>query len=189
MSEEPEYNPMTSPKRDLEKLGKNSQAVVGELRQFLATLKGKSPKEMMGAVADSSLAQSMLVATGITALLLVVLTGIPYALKDSKAETEEWEKLIWSKERKERSQEISTTFRNHNKAVREAINSALTQDGATSSSGQTGRQPNVGADEKASGSAQSTADKIGIGEEKKADPNSNPLDSKDDDLLDGLDDL
>ena len=47
MSEEPIVEPIASPKGDFKKLGRNSQAVVGELREFLATLKGKSPKEMM----------------------------------------------------------------------------------------------------------------------------------------------
>ncbi|MFP6900158.1 MAG: hypothetical protein VCA36_04400, partial [Opitutales bacterium] len=85
MSEEPDLNPMMSPKRDLERMGKNSQAVVGELREFLATLKGKSPKEMMGSVAESNLIQSTLIATGIIFVLLVTLTAIPYALKKEEA--------------------------------------------------------------------------------------------------------
>ena len=51
MSEEPIVKPISSPKRDFKQLGQNSQAVVGELREFLSSLKGKSPKEMMGAVA------------------------------------------------------------------------------------------------------------------------------------------
>jgi len=36
---------------------------------------------------------------------------------------------------------------------------------------------------------QSTADALGIGEQKVADPKSNPLDSSGEDLLDGLDDI
>ena len=53
MSEEPIVEPIASPKGDFKKLGR-IVAVVGELREFL-TLKGKSPKEMMGAVAESGL--------------------------------------------------------------------------------------------------------------------------------------
>ena len=85
MSEEPDVKPMMSPKRDLKQMGKNSQAVVGELREFLANLKGKSPKEMMGAVAESNLFLSMVVATVVMAVLLVAFTAIPYALKENAA--------------------------------------------------------------------------------------------------------
>ena len=60
MSEENKVTPMASPKEDLKRISKNSEAVVGELREFLSTLKGKSPKEMMGSVADSSLFMSLL---------------------------------------------------------------------------------------------------------------------------------
>ena len=81
MSEEPTVKPIASPKRDLEKLGKSGQAVVGELREFLSHLKGKSPKEMLGAVADSSLVRSLGLATVIMIVLLFALSAISYHLK------------------------------------------------------------------------------------------------------------
>ena len=80
MSEVPIVEPIARPKGDFKKLGRNSQAVVGELREFLATLKGKSPKEMMGAVAESGLFQSLLVSTVVICCLVFALSIIPYYL-------------------------------------------------------------------------------------------------------------
>ena len=88
MSEEPIVEPIASPKRDFKKLGRNSQAVVGELREFLATLKGKSPKEMMGAVAESGLFQSLLVSTVVMWCLVFALSIIPYYLNQGDGEAE-----------------------------------------------------------------------------------------------------
>ena len=76
MSEEPIVKPIASPKRDIKQLAGNSQAVVGELREFLASLKGKSPKEMMGAVAESSLFQSLLVSTVVMVVLVFTLSRL-----------------------------------------------------------------------------------------------------------------
>lgn len=160
MSEEKYVKPITSPKRDLKQLSANSQATVGELRDFLATLKGKSPKDMMGAVADSKLAKSLFQATGIMFLLLVALTAYPYALKEDASANE--------------SEENPSSERG---------------DAPAKQPEQTEKQSNLDAAEKPTSPEQDTADKLGIGDEKASDPNANPLDSKDDDLLDGLDDL
>ncbi len=160
MSKEPAVKPMMSPKRDLKRMSKNSQAVVGELREFLANMKGKSPKEMMGSVAESNLFQSMFLATGIMAVLLVAFTAIPYALKENQKATQ--------------ATEETTTP--------QGGDSAPDQE-------QKGDQPAGTQSDKTSSPEQSTADKLGIGEEKKTDPKSNPLDGTTDDLLDGLDDL
>ncbi len=159
MSEEPEVKPMMSPKRDLKRMGKNSQAVVGELREFLANMKGKSPKEMMGSVAESNLFQSMFLATVIMAVLLVAFTAIPYALKED--------------------------------AAAQATEETATPQGGRAAPDQAPKanQPTATPSDKESSPEQSTADKLGIGEEKKTDPKSNPLDGTTDDLLDGLDDL
>ena len=149
-----------SPKRDLKRMSKNSQAVVGELREFLANMKGKSPKEMMGSVAESNLFQSMFLATVIMAILLVAFTAIPYVLKE-------------------------------NAAAAQATGKTATPQGGSAAPDQEPKanQPAGIQSDKTSSPEQSTADKLGIGEEKKTDPKSNPLDGTTDDLLDGLDDL
>ena len=70
--------PMASLPRDLKNLKGNSSATVDELRTFMREMRGKTPREMLGAVAQSSLILSTLVSTGIILVLLVILTVAPY---------------------------------------------------------------------------------------------------------------
>lgn len=165
MSEEPIVEPIASPKGDFKKLGRNSQAVVGELREFLANLKGKSPKEMMGAVAESSLAQSLLISTVMMTILVFALSAIPYLLKDEQASAEAAEKGT------------------------AAEDNPAEQSNAPSGAGESSSSEAGAVQETAPSKTpeQKTADILGVGE--VADPDSNPLDSGGDDLLDGLDDL
>ena len=162
MSEEPTVKPVVSPKRDMERLGKNSQAVVGELREFLANLKGKSPKEMMGAVAESHLGKSLVSATVFMAVLLFVLSAVPFYLKQNQ----EAEKL--ARDETPATGASSSEQEKESEYVPEESESV---------------EKPVATPE------QSTADALGIGEQKVADPDSNPLDSSGEDLLDGLDDI
>ena len=162
MSEEPIVKPISSPKRDFKQLGQNSQAVVGELREFLSNLKGKSPKEMMGAVAESSLAQSLLISTLIMTVLVFACSAIPYLLKDDP--------------------EAVQAAGKGSAVQQESDGQAPSQsDSGESSSGEAKEADSAKTPE------QKAADILGVGE--VADPNSNPLDSGGDDLLDGLDDL
>jgi len=165
MSEEPIVEPIASPKGDFKKLGRNSQAVVGELREFLATLKGKSPKEMMGAVAESSLAQSLLISTLIMSVLVFALSAIPYFLKDEQASVQA-------------AQEGTAAEGNPTEQPATPSGSGENSSGDEGSVKETGTPKTT---------EQKTADILGVGE--VADPDSNPLDSGGDDLLDGLDDL
>ncbi len=164
MSEEPIVKPIASPKRDLKQLGQNSKAVVGELREFLASLKGKSPKEMMGAVAESSLVRSLLISSAVMIALVFVFSVIPYHLKQMEESAQAAQKENESLEQK-------------------------AEDKAAVSAGEeaeaSGEQKQAPASPKTP--EQKTADILGVGE--VADPNANPLDSGGDDLLDGLDDL
>ena len=161
MSEQPTVKPVVSPKRDIERLGKNGQAVVGELREFLAKLKGKSPKEMMGAVAESHLGKSLVSATVLMAVLLFILSAVPFYLKQNQ----EVEKLGPAEAPAEGT---SSTEQEESEYEPEAVDA--------------GEKPLTTPE-------QSTADALGIGEQKVADPKSNPLDSSGEDLLDGLDDI
>lgn len=162
MSEKNKISPIASPKEDLKKMSKNSGAVVGELREFLSSLKGKSPKEMMGAVADSSLVGSLLLSTGIMIALLFVLTAVPYAFLKMEEETASGDEPA------------------QHEAVRED---------APASDGKDSAQPSQPSPESPKTKQQQTADALGIGEEKTASPDSNPLESSTNDLLDGLDDI
>ncbi len=161
MSEEPIVKPIASPKRDIKQLAGNSQAVVGELREFLASLKGKSPKEMMGAVAESSLFQSLLVSTVLMVVLVFTLSVVPYYLNQGDEGAE---------------------------ATGEAKgSSADSTEGQPEDSPQESPPEQATAPDPAKTPEQKTADILGVGE--VADPNANPLESSGDDLLDGLDDL
>ena len=161
MSEEPIVEPIASPRGDFKKLGRNSQAVVGELREFLATLKGKSPKEMMGAVAESGLFQSLLVSTVVMCCLVFALSIIPYYLNQGDGQAE----AVGESQ------------------VPSAGSSEVEPD---SPSGESPPEPTTVPDTVQT-PEQKTADLLGVGE--VADPNSNPLESSGEDLLDGLDDL
>ena len=164
MSEEPIVKPIASPKRDLKQLGQNSKAVVGELREFLASLKGKSPKEMMGAVAESSLIRSLLISSAVMVVLVFVFSVIPYHLKQME------ESAQATQNEKEAPGE---------KAEDEAAVPAGEEGEASGERKQAPDAPKT--------PEQKTADVLGVGE--VADPSANPLDSDGDDLLDGLDDL
>ena len=58
----------------------NRQAIHAELREFLSQMRGKSPKEMLGAVASSNLLQSTITATAATTAAIVILTLVPFAI-------------------------------------------------------------------------------------------------------------
>ena len=164
MSEEPIVKPIASPKRDIKQLGKNSKAVVGELREFLANLKGKSPKEMMGAVAESSLARSLVISTVVMMVLVFSFSAIPYYFKQKEESAQAEQKAKESPGKK---------------AEDTSAGSTAVQGGASGEGKEASETPKT--DE------QKTADVLGVGE--VADPDANPLDSDGGDLLDGLDDL
>ncbi len=57
------------------------QAAAAELREFLAQMRGKSPKEMLGAIASSNLAQSTLAATAAISAAIAIFTVLPFGVK------------------------------------------------------------------------------------------------------------
>jgi hypothetical protein len=66
------------PINDLRSVRSNGAASLGELREFLGTLHGKSPQEVIGIVSTSLLVQSMLIATAATIAVVFIFTVIPY---------------------------------------------------------------------------------------------------------------
>ncbi len=72
--------PMASAKADLKKLRHNTSATADELRAFLAEMRGKSPREMLGTVATSDLGKSLIQATLGVAAAILILTIVPFAL-------------------------------------------------------------------------------------------------------------
>ena len=77
--------PMGSLSRDIKGIKRNSAAVADELVHFMGELRGKSPAEMLGAFAQSTLIRSGIAATFILAAILLLATAIPFALEGGGA--------------------------------------------------------------------------------------------------------
>lgn len=76
-------DPLGSPpglRRDLHRARENAFASTAELREFVRNLKGKSPQEVLGAVANSGLAQGVGLASVGTVILMAAFTVGPYFL-------------------------------------------------------------------------------------------------------------
>lgn len=69
---------MASPKADLRELRDNSRATVQEIQSFLRELKGKGPKEMLGAIAASDLFRSVIISTALVTGAILLFTAVPY---------------------------------------------------------------------------------------------------------------
>ncbi len=144
---------------DLKRLKADSGATATELREFLSHLKGRSPQEVMGVVAESNLFRSILTATAGCVVLLVVFTIVPYALSSRSASVSE----------KPAAAAVTPT----NEAPTAAAQAAASP--AESAAAVPG-EPDL----------ERAAKAMGIGGTAEADPNTNPLDSKLDKLLDGI---
>lgn len=81
--------PMASVSRDIRNLKRNSSATAGELRGFMREMRGKSPAEMLGAIAQSTLIRSLVVSTVSIFALMLALTAGPYFLADEVAPSAE----------------------------------------------------------------------------------------------------
>lgn len=95
--QQPDPNAPTSGRgmhRDIKSVQVNSAAVGTEIGDFLEQMRGRSPQEMLGLVAQSDLIRSTIVATVGCVVLILALTIIPHVLReeapakaDVKAET------------------------------------------------------------------------------------------------------
>ena len=79
-----EVQPMASLPRDLKNLKGNSSATVDELRDFMKQMRGKSPADMLGAIAQSTLVRSLIVSTVSIVALLFTLTAASYFFSDEQ---------------------------------------------------------------------------------------------------------
>ena len=76
--------PMSSVGRDVKNLKANTSTTTAEVRSFLKEMQGKSPREMLGVIAQSSLFTSLLHSTAIICALLFGFTGLVIALEDEQ---------------------------------------------------------------------------------------------------------
>lgn len=166
---EPIEKAARSPAADGRRPQSNTAAAAEELRQFLAEMRGKSPREVLGAVAESGLARGMITSAIGALVIIVVFTVGPFLLKKIPADTAP-----------------SATTGPRTEAARaepKSTQAAARKEPAGTESHLEGdalqKSPLEEADiEKAS-------EAMGIGETKVADPKKNPLDRKLDSLLDG----
>ena len=84
---EQQQAPVAGIAKDIRRLKTDGAASANELRQFIGQLKGRSPQEVMGAVAQSDLFRSIILAAAGCTVLMVVLTIIPYLLRDTSSTT------------------------------------------------------------------------------------------------------
>lgn len=146
--------------RDIRRIHAGSAMTAAELRQFIRQFKGKSPHEVLGAVAQSGLAQAVGAATLGCVALVAVFTVLPYA----------WGKLVPAEAKPDRKATAAKAV----PAPAAEQPAAAAQPAATES-------PSP-----AAGASQDLLDKLGEGDAKKSDPRSNPLEESADDLLKDL---
>ncbi len=145
--------------KDLQRMKTDGAATAAELREFIGQLQGRSPQEVMGVVAQSDLVRSIAVAAVGCIVLLVVLTVIPYALRDSGPDSPLAPATV-AVEAADGGEPV----------VDDAPASAETAAAAAD-------QPDL----------ERAAAAMGIGDAAPADSDAQPLDDKLDKLLDGLD--
>lgn len=151
--------------RDLRRLKANASLSLGELREFLAQTRGRSPQEVLGLVAGSALMRCIGWALVGTVILLIVGTIGPY--------------LIWGPPR-------AAAVKPRVAAAAPAAPQAKAEPPAESPK-QAAASPTVQATDQPSPEDAKKAVKVmGLGETKTADPKTNPLDKKLDNLLDKL---
>jgi len=148
---------------ELKQLKSNGSATADELREFIGSLKGKSPQEVLGAVAQSGLTRGIVQATVGFVVVLVVFSVVPYGYNK-----------MWP------ANAVTAKTSDADDSAEAELNE---QDPVSAAV-----QP-VAATDTAPAGAGDLPDKLGIGETKVSDPKSNPLDSNPnlDKLLDGVD--
>jgi len=84
-SDRQSVEPMASVKGDLKNLKSNTSATAGELRQFLNEMRGQTPKEMLGTIAQSDLVRSVTISAASICGLLLAMSVIAYGIRDEEA--------------------------------------------------------------------------------------------------------
>lgn len=141
-------SPQISPTGDIRKLRANTTATLEEIRAFLMTMRGKSPKEMLGVIASSTLIKSVTQAAIATSAVLLVFTLGPF---------------IWN------------SIFSKVKTSRSPAPSLATQSvPAKPAEPEKPKEPAI---------SPKASDTLGIGEQKSAPPNVNPLEKSSDDIL------
>ncbi|MFP6604051.1 MAG: hypothetical protein VB862_16070 [Pirellulaceae bacterium] len=78
--QQPDQRPASGIGRDLRSARDNGKASLQELREFVGTLKGRRPQEVMGIVAGNSLVKGIEMSAIGFVVVLLVFTAIPFYL-------------------------------------------------------------------------------------------------------------
>lgn len=170
--------------RDIERIKVGGTATAAELREFIGSLKGKRPQEVMGAVTGSGLVQCTTLATIITTLFLALFTVGPYV----------WNKLNPVAKTAQAAPAAATTAQPtapasaQPAATQPEKNTAPAKNDAPPTKGETAKSgaPPIDPLEPSAANKQKALEKLGIGETKASDPKKNPLENSADDLLKDL---
>lgn len=139
--------------RDLGRLKQEGTASAREVREFIGRMRGKSPQEVLGAVAQSNLIHGVIVATIGTALVTAVFTVGPYLLRD-----------------KSPGEKPAPAATAETKPAEQPATAATKVPAPSASPDETAPDKKI-------------LEKLEMDEVKVSDPAANPLENKDDDLL------
>ena len=142
---------------DVQSVRHNGVASLAELREFIGSLKGRKPQEVMGDVASNGLVHGILLSTVGFVVILLVFTVIPFFMAD--------EEPMAQKEENSTVTSVSEETPEEQEATQETDTQAPTAEGET---------------------GDAVLDNLGIGETKEANPDENPLGDKFNDLLEGV---
>lgn len=160
MSDPHQNDYLTKAISDAPRVRKEAAASATEIRQFINGLRGKSPQEMLGAIAQSSLVKATIQATVWTTIVLGICTVGPYMMKkDAKAEAK-----------------ATAATKKNAEAAPDKAEAPVTKTTAATSN----------ADEPSADNVQKAAKAMGLDEVKGADAKKNPREKDLDNLLDDL---
>lgn len=154
--------------RDLRRIRSDGAATAAELRDFARQIRGRRPQEVLGLVAQSGLARATSSAAVGTLLLLVLLTVVPYGI----AKTFPERKPVAAQPAASQSEQPQPGA-----AAQSAGQDRAAAETNTAAGGAGQTEPSVDAD---------VLEKLGVGETRQANPDTNPLEDAGDDLLKDL---
>ncbi len=158
----PHQPPISSPgiAGQVSRLKHHSGATAAEMRQFLAQMRDKSPREVLGVIAQSGLVQATTLAFAGSIVLLLVMTLVPAMFGDKPADKAAAKPAVAT------PAPAASTPTADDKAKTDTTTAAK----------DAGAKP-------ATSDKDNVAKKLGINETKTADPKKNPLDNTGDDLF------
>lgn len=174
----PDQSPLSSPANDLRKLKASSSAAAQELTDWLARMRGKSPREVLGEVASSHLMRSLIQAAIGIAVFILLFTVIPWSVSLFRGGTEKAAEVTAADAASAEGGGSETSGVADPEST--ATGGDPEQEPPPADAG-TPASPDIDLGDKAA-----IADQLGVGETKEAPANVNPLDGAVDDLLEGL---